>query len=496
MIPISSSSPAVDREAAAAAAAAAAATSRYDRMSCGGGEVGGYGRVFDYRDHRRVGHSPPHWSHGIGGGATRAARAPWAEGVGSRDARSSLSGAGSAGCAKGSGADAGAQRSDRGTALLEGWRLQSAGKQSYGRHPSASSAPTRAERARDTVGVDVRPTPWQADEDGGFEHDVKPSWASRPLVFTSGASGGSGGGSKTRHRDTGALPSTMAPLQGGGYGRDSLSPKVQKRSAVGVDAPAPFASARDPHWRHSHAPCPSASAADAAVVMNKLSPPASWDLGSGSGGRSGMVPITEQTGGRFGSPGLAGGSRWRDEGGGGGRAYSRSDRDRELYHDAGLPRGSPLGRDRDHLTPSHPQARRPQDFPPQQLRTPISEAGPEVTLPSLGRGGSDPGPFDDAPKPRFSCVSGSAPPRLPGLARAVATAGNAAAGASKSAALGELRASSSGGGGATGVVFGGAAEGGRKQQRRYGAVVLVGMMFTCVVLRMLQARTVSCCASG
>lgn len=130
MIPISSTSPALGREAAALS---------LDDRGCGTGEAGGgYGTVLDYRDPRRGCRPLSQWSSYLLGGPPPVACAPWAESLRLRD-----------------------------------------------REPSFGGLPAGAL----SNGEQLLAPPGPADVRGGYQHGRPYSWPAPPALSTSGGGG-------------------------------------------------------------------------------------------------------------------------------------------------------------------------------------------------------------------------------------------------------------------------------------------------------------------
>ena len=497
MIPISSSSAALDRETTAAAAAAASWNEDNDGDGGGagagaGGSGFGFGTVFDYRDHRKAGWSQPRWgSYRSAGHASLS----WAEGSTARGSGSSVlrdgfgvgstdaSGGGSKG--GGGGGNGGAPGPPP-----SGWPvLQQPAQEEPPYHHQQPPVfdPTGGKRTKGGLagGGCEFPAPGSGHTRGGYAHGATPSWtaAAPPTPSAAAASGVDGYGD--RYRETGSLPATL-PSPDGYAAADGatllLSPPIQERGGVAVDAPFPSAGARDTQWR-SYTPSSSA-AAEAAVGMTRRSPPRSW--GTGPVGRSGGG------GGGLASLGL-GGTRWRgvgvgmgsgcgDGGSDGVREYTGGDvppnNEREVFRDDREQLVPPPRGPYHQRLPSRPQ----EELLAQDRRSPLCStfspgAGTTVTPPRLGGGGgSDRGSHDAAPRPPFTVVSDTTRPTLPGLTQAVATAGDQPGAGRKVSAFGAIEVDLTGAGGGGGGGGGGrgasaatAATAGekRKQRRRY-----------------------------
>lgn len=426
--------------------------------------AGGAGPVHDYRDHRRASPCQSQWSSYPGAGPPLTGDMAMAEGFGGQYGASLLGGGGDN---ESSGADKDGEGGGQ-SAPPPGWRVPSTDQTSYQQlHPSMS-ARTRATRMRHpaggggVAGIDDLPATWKVDVGIGYLHDTF-------------SAGGGGGG---RHRETRSLPSTLAPLQGGEYGRATLSPSMDGRGAAGIDATLPSLGVRDPH-RQSHA-----AAVERALAMARLSPPPSWDLESG--GRSGVAARPSQVGGGLASFGL-GGNQCSGTGNrtGGPGAYTDFDYDLELCHDDQLQGGSPV-RDQHHRQSSQPQSHQQQDHD-SQLTSVFSSAGTAVAPSRFGRGGSDLRPYSAGLRPRFQGVAGSARPSysFPELVEAVAAVGDQAAGGPTTFTFGELQGDSgcyvggAGEGAVGGAIGAGAAEeGGSTEQQRWGAAICFDQVFT------------------
>ena len=367
--------------------------------SAGVGQVDGFGRgVPDYRGDRRSSRGQLGQGYYLGNEPTINGHAPWAGG--SR-------GPGSGRADNGEGGEPGVQPMGR--------RLQSTDDHAAHQYPS-QSAPTRAKRMRDPAndsgmfGMAELLAPGPVETDRGYQPGT-PSWTS---------------GSTTRGgehvRETEPLSSTLAPLQGAGYGRSNTSSTSMEGGggggAAGTDGPLRSLGASDPFRRPHHA---------------ELRP---TQHGGG---------LASQAGRRW--PGAA------DHNAGPG-AYMNIDYGRELYQD---------GR-RQHDSPARQQHHRHSSQPMDHQAAPML---PVVGAPGLGRGDSDPGFYSTTSRPQPSGMASSARSSYPwpGLTEAGAAAGGQEPGSRSSTVFGERHRDSGrygGGGGVSGTVLAGRGMGQRR----------------------------------
>eukprot|EP00752_Nemacystus_decipiens_P008702 g7767.t1 len=403
----------------------------------GGSLTGGYGRVLDYRGHRKA--SPPQsrWSSYSGSsGPSLSGRTPWVVGLMARDRR--LPGDA---CGFGAARQLGEGERERGVGPPRGWCLRSPYEGASLKYPLLP-CPTRIKRMRHLVGggggggggvggvadVDGLPAAGQVDDVcRGYHHYGAATWAPPPPLSANGDCGDGGGGE--RHRRAGSLPSKLAPPRIGGYGGTSSLPPAAERGAVAAEAHFSRLDARNPH-RPSH----TAAAAETTVAWTRPSLSPSWSLGSrglrvgkeGTSQAGGGVALDFAVGDRRSSTGdrCGGGGRG---GGGGGGGYEGARRGREVYLVGAQQRWSP-SRDQDQprRSPQPQDCRPPQDERPQRPPT-LPPSVTTLSPPRLGRGISDPGahstafvrPLASSPPPPLVSCSGRPSYPLPRLSAVV-----------------------------------------------------------------------------